>query len=526
MEISQSYSTSNEAEINILDKQWDNAGGCVSINYTLSIEFNENIGEDYTSGLLLFNGKSASYCEWYYISMRRGSNPSNNRDWLRLSRGNAPNAQDEAILQEVELQFTFVEAQNYTLSVNACNGHSFIVSVDNLLHISHTDTDTNRYTTTNNEYSGYIGIYASTGLLTRAKYLSISGSPQTVTPLVASTSSNCVSLDPTKNPTKEPSPAPTNRPTQSTEDPTHGPTLHPTILTKDPTIPPTIQPSQPSHLPTNSPSTPSKIPTSFPSDQPSTHEPSTAPTNRPTMEPGRVIILLSTLTSDADGWSLRSGEDPQSRIITDPKCPGGSTCFRLNSDDEFYRYVDTTGYTDIHISYDIRTEQAGVNDACAFWWVVGTDCVTCGTWTAHSPHRNNLEPESIVHTSLPSEFDDAMSIGIDWWANIDDGGYCYLNNVIVSGMPQETLAPTGNPVIEPSQSPFELPTNDPSIAPSQLPSVYYQATIQLLNQVSRHLYHQVIHHHKIPQYIQSIQHHIQRGNQRRHPIESQRLIIV
>eukprot|EP01083_Nonionella_stella_P158746 517034_1 len=55
---------------------------------------------------------------------------------------------------------------------------------------------------------------------------------------------------------------------------------------------------------------------------------------------------------------------------------------------------------------------------------------------------------------------------------------------------------------------------------------YYQQTIQLLNQVSRHLYHQVIHHHKIPQYIQSIPHYIQRGNQRRHPIESQRLIIV
>eukprot|EP01084_Bolivina_argentea_P105705 189298_1 len=96
----------------------------------------------------------------------------------------------------------------------------------------------------------------------------------------------------------------------------------------------------------------------------------------------RVTLLSSPLTSNTDGWKMNyisSG-----KIVTSSRCPAASTCFRLSDDEEFYQYIDTRGYTDIQISYDIRTWGADSGDSCSFWWLKGTACPSCGGWLKES----------------------------------------------------------------------------------------------------------------------------------------------
>eukprot|EP01083_Nonionella_stella_P076285 207822_1 len=317
-------STNTLAEIILLNKQWYNADGCVSIDYTYSIEFNGRVGSDYQSGLLLWNGKSASYCEWHYISIRHGANPDKDKYWLGLARGNAPNDAKTTLAEAlVELQLPFVEGQEYTLSIKVCNGHAFTIWIDkndNPELMYDVDTATSRFTTLSNGYSGYIGLFSESGLSTRAKHLSISGSSQTVTPLVVSTSSNCVSLHPTKSPSKESSPAPTDSPTQPTKDPTSSPSNlpsgSPTKQTSDaPSLVPSPSPFMaPSSDPVVPPSqSPSVLPTNHPVITPS-HSPSQNPTRYPTNRP---TVPINTIATSDTHWITTSDRVPQFDHNTD-----------------------------------------------------------------------------------------------------------------------------------------------------------------------------------------------------------------
>eukprot|EP01083_Nonionella_stella_P100047 281729_1 len=319
-------STNTLAEIILLNKQWYNADGCVSIDYTYSIEFNGRVGSDYQSGLLLWNGKSASYCEWHYISIRHGANPDKDKYWLGLARGNAPNDAKTTLAEAlVELQLPFVEGQEYTLSIKVCNGHAFTIWIDkndNPELMYDVDTATSRFTTLSNGYSGYIGLFSESGLSTRAKHLSISGSSQTVTPLVVSTSSNCVSLHPTKSPSKESSPAPTDSPTQPTKDPTSSPSNLPSgSPTKQTSDAPSLVPSQlasiaPSSDPVIPPSqSPSLLPTNHPDIAPS-HSPSQNPTLYPTNRPNVTVNTTHSITTPDRVPPLKTtNKDPTSNNV-------------------------------------------------------------------------------------------------------------------------------------------------------------------------------------------------------------------
>eukprot|EP01083_Nonionella_stella_P316953 1151932_1 len=194
----------------------------------------------------------------------------------------------------------------------------------------------------------------------------------------------------------------------------------------------------------------------------------------------RVTILSSPVTSTS-GWHTDHGGG----IVTSSMCPGAATCYRITGagNDEVYRFVNTRGYSDIQISYDIRTEGVLSGEACSFWWVVGTQCPSCGGWTQQSSHTANDAPQSIVHNTLPSNLDNTASVGIDWWADIPPGGYCYLNNVAVTGIelpptpdptPRPTLLPTSkptqNPTLSPTSDPTQIPTTTPTANPTQIPT--------------------------------------------------------
>eukprot|EP01083_Nonionella_stella_P184783 672081_1 len=88
--------------------------------------------------------------------------------------------------------------------------------------------------------------------------------------------------------------------------------------------------------------------------------------------------------------------------------------------------------------------------------------------------------------ALSSDVDDYYSIGIDFWAHdMESDEYCYLNNVIVTGIPEFTMSPTTFAPTQPSTPPTSAPTaaptvktefptsppsNTPSISPSRAPS--------------------------------------------------------
>eukprot|EP01083_Nonionella_stella_P160292 523852_1 len=186
----------------------------------------------------------------------------------------------------------------------------------------------------------------------------------------------------------------------------------------------------------------------------------------------RVTIYSWPFTSSTSGWHLDLTSS-DSKLVTNTQCPGASSCYRLTNDDEFYIYVDTRTYTDIQIGYDIRSSglDSSGDDYCEFWWMIGTATAANWeqSWIPQAQHFANDNPQSILHTSLPSDVDDYY-IGIDFWANAGVSEYCYLNNVIVTGIPTAPT-PTPNPSSNPTQRPTHAPVDSPiTIHPSSMPS--------------------------------------------------------
>eukprot|EP01083_Nonionella_stella_P050597 134550_1 len=166
----------------------------------------------------------------------------------------------------------------------------------------------------------------------------------------------------------------------------------------------------------------------------------------------RVTIYSWPLTSNTSGWNLDYTSD--SKLVTSTKCPGASSCYRLTNDEEILLFFNTTTYTDIQIGYDIRTSGLGSHDYCEFWWVRGFVALNDPNWNFQAQHTANDNPQSILHTSLSSDVDDYYSIGIDFWAHdMESDEYCYLNNVIVTGIPEFTMSPTTFAPTQPSTPP-------------------------------------------------------------------------
>eukprot|EP01083_Nonionella_stella_P287585 978961_1 len=189
----------------------------------------------------------------------------------------------------------------------------------------------------------------------------------------------------------------------------------------------------------------------------------------------RVTIHSWPFTSNTSGWHLDLTSS-DSKLVTNTQCPGASSCYRLTNDDEFYIYVDTRTYTDIQIGYDIRSSglDSSGDDYCEFWWVRGNvSPKDVELWIPQAQHFANDNPQSILHTSLPSDVDDYYSIGIDFWANMETSEYCYLNNVIVTGIPTAptpTPNPTPNPTINPTPNPTSTPLTTPNPTPQPAPT--------------------------------------------------------
>eukprot|EP01083_Nonionella_stella_P271166 918699_1 len=149
------------------------------------------------------------------------------------------------------------------------------------------------------------------------------------------------------------------------------------------------------------------------------------------IEAQRVTIYSWPFTNNVADWNVSSNIDQS--LVTSSLCPGASTCSRIRNDNELYTHLDTRGYTDIEIGYDIRTSNLGTDDRCEFYWKKGPFPPYEGTWTRVGSHTTNTNPESALHT-LPDNVDNYESIAIDFWADMGANGYCYINNVLVTGI--------------------------------------------------------------------------------------------
>ena len=236
------------AELVMETQHWYNADGLLRINYTFSIDSSE---DDSHSSIILYNSQINSGCQYYYIRVTRVG--------ITLRRGDYNIEAQLQILASSSYPFQWINNEPYTISITVSNRNEFDIKINDIPSISHIDTTRPWIMTTQNGYSGYVGLTAKTKndrLVTKAIALSISGTPETVTKM----SWQCKSPAPTAA-TSAPSPAPTNNPTPSpTLNPNRSPTNHPS---KPPTL---IPSSNPTENPTNYPT---KIPTKNPTSDPS-----------------------------------------------------------------------------------------------------------------------------------------------------------------------------------------------------------------------------------------------------------------
>eukprot|EP01083_Nonionella_stella_P055285 145876_1 len=214
IELKQSLSADKHAEIAILNRQWHNVNSPLSINYTYSIDFRDKT-DGQTSGVILYNGKAGGYCEYYYFGMES----LNGIYYVLIARGNVNADEEELVYQP--LKFTYVNNDDYTLSIAVHNGNTFDIWIDNIHHISYTDDS--GYTTLDSKYSGYISIWSFKRIRVTARYLEISGTPIGVAPLDPD---ECVSLSPTTDiDPSQPSKPPTSITTAPTNHEATGTTL-------------------------------------------------------------------------------------------------------------------------------------------------------------------------------------------------------------------------------------------------------------------------------------------------------------
>eukprot|EP01083_Nonionella_stella_P051866 137723_1 len=202
----------------------------------------------------------------------------------------------------------------------------------------------------------------------------------------------------------------------------------------------------------------------------------------------RVTLLSSQLTSNIDGWLTDNTlSSVNGFIVNNPTyCPSGGNCYTFSTNDELYRHVDTRGYRDIQIGYDIRTlnTRGDLGYACRFYWMKGTRVSGDPGWVHQQSHVCDSATCNILHTALPNDVDNTKTICIDFW--MDSPGWCHLNNVVVTGIsivttseptqkltPEPTLKSTPNPTRKPTFQPE--PTLKPIAKPTPEP-VTFQPT--------------------------------------------------
>jgi len=154
-------------DVVIADKQWFNGEGPLLIEYTLSIDFNGAV--NVSSALMLFNGAGGSWCDFYWIAIQRGGDGF----YFLVLYDDSGFA-----LTWTTLPVIWDDDAFYVLSIEVTDGTHFKVTFndDDAAVMVYNDT-ANAPNVLSNGYSGFIGLYADSGIQTTPKSLYVSGTP-------------------------------------------------------------------------------------------------------------------------------------------------------------------------------------------------------------------------------------------------------------------------------------------------------------------------------------------------------------
>eukprot|EP01083_Nonionella_stella_P074245 201333_1 len=200
----------------------------------------------------------------------------------------------------------------------------------------------------------------------------------------------------------------------------------------------------------------------------------------------RVTLLSSTFIDYnaggyADGWIEENLSGTYNGYFTSSNCPSGVACCVQSNQDHFYRYIDTRGYTDIQVAYQITTTNMNTGEGIEFLWIRGTAGVGYPGWVHEARLNCDAVMCDMLHTALSSDLDNTESIGIDFWMDSGPGAWSHLNNVLVTGVPiTYTTAPSANPTAKPTVKPTSNPTPKPTLQPTANPTLRptVQPTVQ------------------------------------------------
>eukprot|EP01083_Nonionella_stella_P181781 652262_1 len=197
------------------------------------------------------------------------------------------------------------------------------------------------------------------------------------------------------------------------------------------------------------------------------------------------ITLSHSLTTNDNGWvnKYSGGTSPIGHWGSYSLCPSGGSCLQLIYWDDVYTYMDTIGYMDIQISYDVRTDGL-TSGELEFYWSLGNadpdDDSKWFKWTI-SDHTCNSAVCNVGPSTASNSWEDATGLGIAFWAHWQDTTKdAYLNNVLVTGVPIPNHPITPHPSRRSSPSPTPHPTKRPTPNPTKKPTA--QPTTRSLTQ--------------------------------------------
>eukprot|EP01083_Nonionella_stella_P197883 727115_1 len=165
----------------------------------------------------------------------------------------------------------------------------------------------------------------------------------------------------------------------------------------------------------------------------------------------RETLWHSSLHSNTTKWTLYGLQgETNGSIVYSSNCPSSSSCFQYSKNQGLFRYGSTIGYTDIQISYSLRSN--GLTDVlntnhttiaqeyCYLHYIIGINNTNYDTgwneWLFVA--RNRANNATITRNYSLPEAHNSSIVGIRFDTSIGVNDTCWLNDVIISGIPIHT----------------------------------------------------------------------------------------
>eukprot|EP01083_Nonionella_stella_P139132 423774_1 len=300
-------------------KQWYHGNNPLIVEFDISIDFSGySAGDD--AGITIFNGRSASTCEWYNIGIGKYGINMHKLHLVRFPISSQQQGYIELVNATIPFAGDVFSPMCINITITSNNNYHFAISITNKLEISFEDIG--GYDPLSNGLSGYIGFWSELDIVAKYKDLQMNGTPRNVDPIQTilspdfSNTGDCLTV--TAYPTSSTITIATDAPTQqSTATPTTNPSVKPPA-SQPPTVPthsPTLIPSRnPTHVPIDSPLSSTVIPSGNPLATDPTTTTETFTVSATTDPPSRVSKDLVLTVSTSQINEIRSTLESEDNV--------------------------------------------------------------------------------------------------------------------------------------------------------------------------------------------------------------------